>query len=54
VRCDAYNRLLRNTSHDRLGGFRVVSRVMSCGELCYLPRIHVVSTASDPKIPPLF
>ena len=51
MRCDTSNRLLRNSSRDLLGGFRVASRVMS-HELSSLTRIHVVSTASDPKIPP--
>ena len=51
VRCDTSNRLLRNSSRDLLGGFRVASLMMS-HELSSLTRIHVVSTGSHPKIPP--
>ena len=48
MRCDASNRLLRNTSHDLLGGFRVVSRVMSCDEFYTL----IENTCSEYRIPP--
>ena len=48
MRCDTSNRLLRNTSHDLLGGFRVVTRVMSCGEFHDLSE----NTCSEYRIPP--
>ena len=48
MRCDASNRLLRNTSHDLLGGFRVVSRVMSYGTFQNLSE----NTCSEYRIPP--
>ena len=46
--CDASNRLFRNTSHDRLGGFRAVSRVMSYGTFQILSE----NTCSEYRIPP--
>ena len=46
--CDASNRLLRNSSRDRLGGFRVVSRVMSYGTFQNLSE----NTCSEYRIPP--
>jgi len=48
VRCDASNRLLRNSSRDLLGGFRVASRVMSCDEFYTL----IENTCSEYRIPP--
>ena len=54
MRCDASNRLLRNFSHDytMMGYVFLRSSRWWVGELSSLTRIHVVSTASDPKIPP--
>ena len=55
VRCDASNRLLRNTSHDDpMWVMRSFVHLGDIHELSSLTRIHVVSTASDPKIPPKF
>ena len=55
VRCDASNRLLRNSSRDRPDdGIRVPVFISMVGRgvMTFSQRIHVVSTASDPKIPP--
>ena len=53
VRCDASNRLLRNTSHDDpMWVMRSFVHLGDVHELSSLTRIHVVSTGSHPKIPP--
>ena len=46
VRCDTSNRLLRNSSRDRLGGFRVVSR------WCPWVILSHENTCSEYRIPP--
>ena len=55
VRCDASNRLLRNSSRDRPDdGIRVPAFISMVGRgvMTFSQRIHVVSTGSHPKIPP--
>ena len=53
VRCDASNRLLRNSSHDYpMWVMRSFVHLGDVHELSSLTRIHVVSTGSHPKIPP--
>ena len=57
MRCDASNRLLRNSSRDRPDdGIRVPVFISMVGRgvMTFSQRIHVVSTGSHPKEIPIF